>query len=227
MQNSPVVPPGTILDYFDKQEISYEVIKTYDKKTWGKLNDFRAMIILGSPHSAMFYSQSEHLAKLFRFASEAVHQNLPVLGICFGSQLLAMILGGVVMQSETMELGQTTIQLTDAGTEDPLFHDCEKELSVFHWHRDRWQLPDKAELLATSGICPRQVFRAEKAVGIQFHPEVNREIVESWCEEFAPDLEANKKSPEEIIRQYDEMADDLKQLNFRILDGFLSGTKKE
>lgn len=227
MQNSPIVPPGTIADYLEERKIAYQLIKTYEEDTWDDLEEFLAMIVLGSPHSAIFYSQSEHLARLFGFVRQAVSEEFPVLGICFGSQLLTMALGDSVRRGETLELGRCRVKLTDKGAEDSLFHECESELTVFQWHRDRWTLPAKANLLATNSACPTQAFRVGKAVGIQFHPEVNREIVKSWCEEFAPDLEASQKEAAQILSEYDEMAEDLKKLNYRILDGFLKSTKHQ
>lgn len=227
MQNDPIVPPGTIVDYLDEKTIAYKLIKTYADESWDELDEFRAVIVLGSSQSAIFYSQSEHLAKLFGFVREAVNQQFSVLGICFGSQLLAITLGADVTRNEDMELGHGRLKLTDKGKEDSIFHKCNDELTIFHWHRDRWKLPPKAKLLATNEVGSNQAFRSGKVVGLQFHPEVNAEIVESWCEAFASDLEANQRSAAEIVSQYVEMAEDLKKLNYRILDGFLSSAPKK
>ena len=224
LQNDPIVPPGTIIDYLEEHEVVYKLVKTYADEEWGNLDKLRALIILGSPQSAMFYSQSEHLSRLFTFIHKAIGVYLPVMGICFGSQLLAMAHGAGVSQGRTMELGCCQVELTSEGLNDPIFRNTNPSLNVFQFHQDRWNLPDKASLLATNETCPSQVFRSNKSVGIQFHPEVNLEIVKSWCEKFASTLEANQKTAEEIISEYEKIAEELKDLNYKILENFLKHT---
>ena len=225
LQNDPIVPPGTIIDYLEEHKVAYQLVKTYSDENWGNLDELRALIILGSPKSAMFYSQSKHLSRLFNFIREAIAVKLPVLGICFGSQLLAMAHGAVVTRGRTMELGRCQVELTNDGMDDPVFRGFSRYLNVFHFHQDRWQLPNGAFLLATNDVCANQAFRSDKSVGIQFHPEVNLEIIKSWCEKFGSSLEANQKTAEEIIGEYKEMAEELREQNYRILENFLKHTE--
>ena len=227
MQNEPIVPPGTIIDYFEEKEIPYKLIKTYADEDWGEIEEYRAVIVLGSSQSAMFFAQSEYLARLFGFIREAVTKRLAIMGICFGSQLLAMVLGAEVVRGAVMELGKCGISLTDTGAGSQVFRGCAQELVVFQWHRDQWKLPDKADLLAGSDICSNQAFRYRKSVGIQFHPEMNLEMVKNWCDKFSSDLKTNQKTADGVIGEYEEMAEELRKLNYTILDNFLMYTTKK
>jgi GMP synthase-like glutamine amidotransferase len=73
------------------------------------------------------------------------------------------------------------VTLTDKGVEDPLFAGIERNFVTYQWHDDSFDLPPGCLLLASSPDCPHQSFRHGACVyGVQFHPEVNAAIVESW-----------------------------------------------
>jgi len=102
------------------------------------------------------------------------HDNgTPVLGICFGGQALAAALGGSVDRSPETEIGWYRISAPD-GIELPISAGPWME-----WHHDRFHLPDGAELLASTEICP-QLFRMGRSVGTQFHPEISTELASEW-----------------------------------------------
>lgn len=100
---------------------------------------------------------------------------LPLLGICFGGQVLADALGGRVEIAPNGEFGWHRIEL-DPGAEIPVSRG-----PWMQWHHDRFTPPDGAEILARSpeGV---QLFRMGTTVGTQFHPEVDVEHVASWLD---------------------------------------------
>jgi GMP synthase-like glutamine amidotransferase len=104
------------------------------------------------------------------FARSAVSAGVPVLGICFGGQLLAAALGGSVSLAPTPEIGWGTIDTYDGLIEAGPW---------FNWHFDRFSVPDGVPVLArtTAAI---QAFAVGRTLGLQFHPEVNTEVIESW-----------------------------------------------
>lgn len=101
----------------------------------------------------------------------------PFVGICLGAQMLARMLGARVWPHPEgrVEIGYTPVQPTEAGR--ALFDWPEK---MFQWHRDGFDLPQGAELLATNEHFPQQAFRFGNAYGVQFHPEVTPEIMQRW-----------------------------------------------
>jgi GMP synthase (glutamine-hydrolysing) len=128
---------------------------------------------------------SEGLAGWLR---RAVPGGLPVLGICYGHQLLAQALGGEVADLEPEpEVGTITVALTPAGREDPLFQDLPQEFPAHASHvQSVRRLPQQAVRLARSSREPHHAFRVGPwAWGIQFHPEFDTESMRAYVNRWA------------------------------------------
>ncbi len=110
-----------------------------------------------------------------------VEQGRPVLAVCLGAQLLAHALGGEVTSQQRQEKGIREISLTEAGFSDPLFTGLPEPFNSFEWHNDSFTLPPGATHLARTEVCPGQAFRQGNAWGVQFHPEVDEQIVADWA----------------------------------------------
>ncbi len=94
----------------------------------------------------------------------------PVLGICYGMQLITRALGGRVAPAQHREYGPATIRRTG---ESPLFHNLESDLQVWISHGDRIEeMPEGFEALASSLNAPCAAMGLDRVLGIQFHPEV-------------------------------------------------------
>jgi GMP synthase-like glutamine amidotransferase len=117
---------------------------------------------------------------------------VPVLGLCFGAQVLAEILGGRLFVNEEPEIGWHQILLTSEGTESSLFSSVPELFATFHWHNDHFSLPPDCTRLAESDVSPNQAFMSTKypALGIQFHPEYTLDLVRTYARdhghEWAP-----------------------------------------
>ena len=102
---------------------------------------------------------------------------VPVLGICFGGQVLAAALGGTVEPAPESEIGWYRLD----GERNPVGVG-----PWFEWHHDRFEPPPGAEVLATTARAV-QLFRVGTSVGTQFHPEIDLAQVERWVGEAPPD----------------------------------------
>lgn len=128
----------------------------------------------------------------------------PVMGICFGHQLLAHALGGEVRENPNgIEVGTVQTRLTDAARADPLFDVLPPMMSVQASHRQAVvTLPPGAVRLAASDMDPNHAFRfGQHAWGIQFHPEFDQEITRAYIEHYRPDLEASGRAVERMRRE--------------------------
>ncbi len=128
---------------------------------------------------------SEELAHWLRLAVPA---GLPVLGICYGHQLLAQALGGEVADLEPEpEVGTVTVALTPASLDDPLFRDLPAEFPAHASHvQSVRRLPKQAVRLARSTREPHHAFRVgPRAWGIQFHPEFDTESMRAYVNRWA------------------------------------------
>ncbi|MFZ0377111.1 MAG: type 1 glutamine amidotransferase [Solirubrobacteraceae bacterium] len=139
--------------------------------------DLSGLIVLGAPTGSADDELPEHLPHERCLIAGAVQRRLPVLGVCFGAQLVAVALGGRVIKDGPAELGIGTARLTPAGQIDPVLSSGDNVFDVLHWHRHSYTLPPGAVRLATSGRGVEQAFRYnENVYGLQFHVEINDQL---------------------------------------------------
>jgi GMP synthase (glutamine-hydrolysing) len=147
------------------------------------LERYDAVILLGGYMGVYEADSYAHLKVELKLIEEALRRELPVLGICLGSQILASVLGAHVRRHDEREMGWYDVELTHAGSADPVIGHFRSKEKVFQSHGDTFDVPRSAEHLARSAICEGQAFRyGRNAYGLQFHLEVNRPIVEDWLE---------------------------------------------
>ena len=141
---------------------------------------------------------------------ERLERDEPSLGICLGCQLLAHAAGASVAPmrdaggERVRELGWLPIRLHQA-TGDPLIAGLSERATVLHWHGDGCELPPGATWLASTEVCPVQMFRLVRSVGIQFHPEVDAATACQWADEDAAFVRA-AHGPDGVERVKDSCA---------------------
>lgn len=135
-------------------------------------------IILGGPIGVYETDDYPFLQNEIDLLKVRLEKNLPTLGICLGAQLIAHALGAKVYAGHAKEIGWSRLSLAPVD-QNPLVALGNRE--VLHWHGDTFDLPDRAELLASSEVYPHQAFRVGKNVlALQFHPEVASDSLEKW-----------------------------------------------
>lgn len=221
VQNWEAESPGFLSAYLDDKRLAYKVVANHANEALLAVDDIEALIVLGTPISARSYRDHENLVRLFALASAAVRKDIPTLGICFGGQLLARVLGADVVRNDVREIGMYKVQLTDAGRDDRLFAGLGPELDVFHWHGDTFMIPDGATLLATSETCTNQSFRKDNTVAVQFHIEPTVDEVPNWCDAYTEELDEEGLTKDGIVTAYREKADQMKALSYRLMQNFL------
>jgi GMP synthase (glutamine-hydrolysing) len=106
------------------------------------------------------------------FLAGALEANKTILGVCLGAQMLADVLGARVYQNAEKEIGWLPISLRSGTGRDRFVPGAPRELTVFHWHGDTFDLPAGADCLASSAGCAHQAFAfGERVVGLQLHLE--------------------------------------------------------
>jgi GMP synthase (glutamine-hydrolysing) len=132
---------------------------------------------------------------------EIVNREIPVLGICYGHQLLAHALGGQVADNPAgREFGTVAVSLTDDAADDPLFRGLTTP-TPFHVSHSQTvlKLPPGARLLAASERDSHQAFAVgNRAWGVQFHPEFDVEITRAYIAEYRQLLLAQGDDPDEL-----------------------------
>lgn len=150
-----------------------------------------AVAVTGS--GAMITEAAPWMARSGRWLVAAVEQGLPVLGICFGHQLLAWSLGGKVGNNPNgIEVGTVEVSLDEAAAEDPLFSVLPPRFPAQVSHTQSvLALPPGAVPLGRSAMEAHQGFRlGPRAWGLQFHPEFDHRIIPRYVDYYRPRLEA-------------------------------------
>ena len=133
-------------------------------------------VFFGGPMSAN--DSDDYIRREIDWIEIALREQRPFLGICLGAQMLARQLGATVAPHPQgfAQIGYYPIRPTAAGEAAcPDWPD-----HVYHWHREGFDLPDGAELLAEGDDFPVQAFRSGNAFGVQFHPDVTYAMMHCW-----------------------------------------------
>jgi len=139
------------------------------------------LIVLGGPMNVDETDQYPFLATEIQWLRRAIDAQLPILGICLGSQLLAKALGAAVYPAGAKEIGWQQVRRSPEADHDLIFRHWGQAEVVFQWHGDTFDLPAGAVGLAESDICKQQAFRYGKtAYGMQFHLEMTSEMLDTW-----------------------------------------------
>lgn len=143
-------------------------------------NDFEkyaAVAIFGGPMSANDCWMPGIKAEL-EFIPKVLDAKLPFLGLCLGGQMLARVLGARVFPHKEgfIESGYTRIYPTDIGA------DWFLDSNIFYqWHREGFDVPKTATLLAKGDLFPNQAFAyGDNSIATQFHPEITMEMIDRW-----------------------------------------------
>lgn len=146
--------------------------------------EFDAIVVMGAFWSA--YDDDligSWLAPEMDLLREADDVGVPVLGICFGGQLLARTHGGRVYRAEEPEIG-----FIDIASDDPT-------LALpgrwFAWHYDRWELPPGAVEFARNDLAS-QGFTLRRNLGVQFHPELTSAVLTGWIDNGGREMLAER-----------------------------------
>lgn len=154
--------------------------------------DFAGVIIMGSPHSV--YADLPWLPSALNAVKELLEKDVPVLGVCFGHQMICTVRGGQVTASDKgYEIGSVEVQATDQGLDDPLFGPLFKDrtLLVNESHGDSVTLlPENTVVLAHNDHDSFQALRhSEKVWSVQFHPEIGLRESTTVLQDYRPSLE--------------------------------------
>lgn len=213
IQNHEDVSAGIFDELLKKARIPFKTIRADKGEALPAPSAATAVILLGGymgVHDTDEYPFLLHLKEIVR---SCLHFNTPFFGICLGGQLLAEAVGGEVLARQGGEKGICEVTLTAAGQRDPLFAGVPPAISVFQWHNDCFVLPSSAELLATSANCPGQAFRWGRAWGLQFHPEVDLDIIRTWV--------TKSGQAQRYLQEFSQAEIDLRRFGSQLLGNFL------
>ncbi len=179
------------------------------------------LLIMGGPMSVN--DPDSWLKDELQFVRGALEQGIPVLGICFGAQLLAKAIGGCVQPGPTFEIGMVPVRLTDAGKSDPVFGSMPASFEVFQWHGEGITLPTGRDPLVSSSNFSVQAFRIhDRSYGLLFHLELEESGIRTLCHECPQDLQRSGMTTEKLRTQSFPHLPRLHQMAYRLIDHLIA-----
>jgi GMP synthase (glutamine-hydrolysing) len=175
---------------------------------------YGAVLVFGG---AMHADQEGHhpwLREENLFLQRLLDLRKPVLGICLGAQLLAKAAHADVGPAREPEIGWYRLELTDEAADDPVLGGLPERFDAFQWHYYAHGLPAGAVELARNDVCTQAFRLGDSAWGVQFHPEVTLEQVESWMQEDEP-------VPADLLEQTRERIAEWNEFGKTLCDAFV------
>lgn len=170
------------------------------------------LVMLGSDWSVYWEKVSNHVERESAAVRAASSSDTPVLGICYGGQLMSHALGGSTERADVAEIGWFDIDSDD--------HDLAPPGPWFEYHVDKFTPPVGAEVFASTAAGP-QAYRLGRMLALQFHPEVSPDIIRRWGTDATADAEEHGVDLEQLFRQSDQLADQNRTRCHALVDAFL------
>lgn len=211
VQNEGASPGGLINEWFEEQKARVDVLRIDVEDRDVDLGHYQLIVPLGSEFAA--YEEERPFVQRSKVLLErAVDQDVPVLGVCFGGQLLARVLGGRAFRAPESEIGWIRVR-----TRDP---ELVSEGPWFQWHFDSFSTPPGATLIAESDAGP-QAFVSGPHLGVQFHPEVTPEIMDGWVGTYRHELDEEGVDPDALLEETRRRAESSRRASMRLLRRYI------
>lgn len=191
IQHEEPTPPGFAGEWLAERGFAIDLLRIDEEERPAAAGDYRLLVSLGSEFAA-FDDSLPWIRREMDIMQEALEEDVPILGLCFGGQLLARALGARCFRGETCEVGWITVE-----TRDPHLVPAGP---WFQWHFDTFTPPPGAEMVASTEMGP-QAFTAGPHMGLQFHPEVTPAIMERWVEAYPHELQEVGVDPAALLAE--------------------------
>jgi GMP synthase (glutamine-hydrolysing) len=160
------------------------------------------LLVMGGPMGVYQQDRFPHLRDELHLIEAAFKRELPVLGVCLGSQLVAAALGARVVSSGRKEIGWLPVLLEPDSRGDALLGEAPPRFDALHWHGDIFDLPRGAVSLARSELTEHQAFRhGPHTYGLLFHLEKDAPGAREMADAFADELATVGLDPDSIVAQ--------------------------
>ena len=212
LQHTPNEKAGSILEWAKQR---HHDVYTYHPYQFGKLptaNDTDMLVILGGPMSPN--DDLPWIKQEYELVSSLLDKKIPMLGVCFGAQLIAKILGGKVVKAPAKEVGWAPVYL-----QTNIIPNVPEKALVLHWHEDMLEIPEKAQLLFSSDHVKNQgyIYR-NNVIGLQFHFEPLDDNVKEIVVNDYPYINGSvlNQTKDEIIQR--RVPKENRDIMFKLLD---------
>lgn len=212
LQHAGDTPPALLGEWLDRRRIDHRVVRVdLGAPLPEAADEFAGLVILGSEHSVNSLDPP-WVARELALARRAIDTRVPVLGICFGGQMLAAAMGASVGAAASPSIGWCEV----AGPRGGLVGDRR----WLHFSYEAFALPEGAEQLGELGGTPA-AFRRGPHLAVQFHPEATVEIVARWAQWDAARLRRLRIDPAPLIAASAERRAAAREDAFALFDSWI------
>jgi GMP synthase-like glutamine amidotransferase len=212
IQHEEPTPPGHVTEWLGEHDASVDTFRIDIDDREVDPTGYDLIVSLGSEFAA-FDDSKPFVPREARLMRTAIDAEVPVLGLCFGGQMLARVLGGQVFRGTESEIGWLPVRSSDP--------ELVPEGPWFQWHFDAFTLPPGATVIAESDVS-LQAFVAGRSLGLQFHPEVTTEIMDHWVRVYRHELDADGVDPDALLEETYQRATEGRRNAWQLLDRYLS-----
>lgn len=212
IQHEQPTPGGYVHQWLDERGAEQDVYRIDIEDREVDPRSYGMIVALGSEFAA-FDDTIPWIEKEKQLLRCAARADVPVLGICFGGQLLARVLGGDSFRGEIAEVGWLPVRSRDRA----LLSDG----PWFQWHFDTFTVPPGARLIADNAAGP-QAYAIGRSLGVQFHPEVTPQIMDAWVKAYRHELDQEGVDPDRLLMETAHRAEATRAAAWRLFDAFLA-----
>lgn len=228
VQHVEVEGLGLLGELFTERRIGTTWVGPSDSIAATALEGVDGLVVLGGPMGVYETDRHPRLRDEMRLLTDAIARDVPVLGICLGSQLLAAALGARVYPGKQKEIGWLDVALEPAAAGDLLFQSVPTQFRALHWHGDVFDLPSGATHLASSELTTHQAFSYEgKAWGLLFHLEAGSAEVRTMADTFAEEVTAAGVDPADLLASTFTHAAGAREIARSVFGGWIQLVERE
>lgn len=218
---SPVGPLGERFAFHGFDVVEFPVVPAERFYTpdviveYPEVSEGDVLIPMGAPWSCNDVNAiGSWLLPQMEWLKSAHDREIPILGVCFGGQVMAKVLGGSVEKSPRPEIGWIEIE-----SDRP---DIVPAGPWFSFHYDKWTLPQGIIEIARNDVCS-QAFISNRTLGVQFHPELTSSMLEGWLlEGGVPKVVEDGQDPDVLMARTRELDAQSQQRAYTLVDSFLN-----
>lgn len=211
LQKEEPTPPGHVTEWLASHDAEAETFRIDLEDRDVDPTGYDLVVSLGSEFAA-FDDTRPFVQREATLMRRAVDEDVPVLGLCFGGQMLARVLGAENYRSDEAEIGWLPVRTADPG--------LVPEGPWFQWHFDVFTAPSGARVVAETDVGV-QAFVAGKSLGLQFHPEVTTQIMDDWVRAYRHELDDEGVDPDALLEETYRLAEQSRANAMRLFDRFL------
>ena len=216
--------PGYLGTLLDKQQVPYEIIRIDDNQPVPQsLDDVSGLVFMGGSMSVN--DPLDWISDEVRLIQAARQQDMPMLGVCLGSQLIARAQGITVGKGTGQEIGWAKVHKVQPQQADGWFDGLDDQFMAFHWHGETFSIPPGASHLLRSDCYANQAFSIGNTLALQFHLEMTADMVREWVALYQEDVHCGHpcvQAEDSLLAETDASARELNAVADVVLNNWIN-----